>query len=54
VETHSSSLSQLAEDLFMLGKPMHLLLGKNEIVIHDHVEYPALSLDQFSLDPELF
>lgn len=52
--SYSCSLSKLAEDLFMLGKPVHFLLGKNEIVIHDHVEHPALSLDQLSLDPELF
>jgi len=38
----------------MLWKPVLLLLGKDEVVVHDHVEYPALSLDQLSLDPELF
>jgi hypothetical protein len=47
-------LAKVRKDLIVLGEPARLVLGEDEVSVHDDIEDSPAALDQLRLDIELF
>ena len=46
-------LAKTLKHLIVLGKPTRLVLGEDELPVHDDIEDPTGALDELRLDTEL-